>query len=86
MAPGLCQNALSRVDTRITARSAVEAPVTMFRVYCSWPGVSATMNLRLLGGEEAVGHVDGDALLTFCGEAVDQKGKIHARLPECRPP
>ena len=25
---------------------AVEAPVTMLRVYCSWPGVSATMNLR----------------------------------------
>jgi hypothetical protein len=24
----------------------VEAPVTMLRVYCSWPGVSATMNLR----------------------------------------
>ena len=21
-------------------------PVTMLRVYCSWPGVSATMNLR----------------------------------------
>ena len=27
--------------------AAVEAPVTMLRVYCSWPGVSATMNLRL---------------------------------------
>ena len=26
--------------------SAVEAPVTMLRVYCSWPGVSATINLR----------------------------------------
>ena len=36
-----------RASIRITARSAVEAPVTMLRVYCSWPGVSATMNLRL---------------------------------------
>ena len=24
-----------------------DAPVAMLRVYCSWPGVSATMNLRL---------------------------------------
>ena len=29
------------------AQSAVDAPVTMLRVYCSWPGVSATMNLRV---------------------------------------
>ena len=29
------------------ARSAVEAPVTMLRVYCTCPGVSAMMNLRL---------------------------------------
>ena len=28
------------------ARLAVDAPVAMFRVYCSWPGVSAMMNLR----------------------------------------
>jgi hypothetical protein len=28
------------------ASSAVEAPVTMFRVYCTCPGVSAMMNLR----------------------------------------
>ena len=35
-----------RASTRMTARSAVDAPVTMLRVYCSWPGVSATMNER----------------------------------------
>jgi hypothetical protein len=28
------------------ARSAVEAPVTMFLVYWMWPGVSAMMNFR----------------------------------------
>ena len=28
------------------AASAVEAPVTIFRVYSSWPGQSATMNFR----------------------------------------
>ncbi len=35
-----------RASTSTMARSAVEAPVAMLRVYCSWPGVSATMNLR----------------------------------------
>ena len=35
-----------RASMRITATSAVEAPVTMLRVYCSCPGVSATMNAR----------------------------------------
>ena len=35
-----------RASIRMTARSAVEAPVAMLRVYCSCPGVSATMNLR----------------------------------------
>jgi hypothetical protein len=33
-------------STRMITASAVEAPVTMLRVYCSWPGVSAMMNLR----------------------------------------
>jgi hypothetical protein len=28
------------------ATSAVDAPVTMLRVYCTCPGVSAMMNLR----------------------------------------
>jgi hypothetical protein len=27
-------------------------------VYCSWPGVSATMNLRLIGGEEAACDIE----------------------------
>ena len=42
----VCVSTPLRASIRITARSAVEAPVTMLRVYCSWPGVSATMNLR----------------------------------------
>ena len=33
-------------STRMMAASAVLAPVTMLRVYCTWPGVSAMMNLR----------------------------------------
>jgi hypothetical protein len=35
-----------RASIRMMARSAVEAPVTMLRVYWMWPGVSAMMNLR----------------------------------------
>ena len=35
-----------RASISTTATSAVEAPVAMLRVYCSWPGQSATMNLR----------------------------------------
>ena len=35
-----------RASMRMRAQSAVEAPVTMFRVYCTWPGQSAMMNLR----------------------------------------
>ena len=37
-----------RASTRIIARLAVEPPVIILRVYCSCPGVSAMINLRLL--------------------------------------
>ena len=42
----VCVSTPLRASIRITATSAVLAPVIMLRVYCSWPGVSATMNLR----------------------------------------
>ena len=35
-----------RASIKMMARSADDAPVTMLRVYCVWPGVSAMMNLR----------------------------------------
>jgi hypothetical protein len=35
-----------RASTSTMASSAVLAPVTMLRVYCTCPGVSAMMNLR----------------------------------------
>ena len=75
MPPGLRQHALARID-QDDGELAVEAPVAMLRVYCSWPGVSATMNVRLRGGEEAVGDVDGDALLALGLEPVDQEGEV----------
>ena len=43
---GLLEHAVAGVDED-DGDSAVEAPPTMLRVYCSWPGVSAMMNLRL---------------------------------------
>ena len=35
-----------RASMRMMASWHVLAPVAMLRVYCSWPGVSAMMNLR----------------------------------------
>jgi hypothetical protein len=42
----LCSTTPVRASTSTMARFAVEAPVTMLRVYCTWPGQSAMMNLR----------------------------------------
>ena len=36
------------MSTSTTAASLPAAAVTMLRVYCSWPGASAMMNLRVL--------------------------------------
>ncbi len=58
------------------ARSAVDAPVTMFLVYWMWPGVSAMMNLRLRGGEVPVGDVDRDALLPLGPQAVGEQREV----------
>ena len=40
--------------------------------------------LALVGGEEAVGDVDGDALLALGRQAVDQQREVDARRPACR--
>jgi hypothetical protein len=63
-------------STSTTAASALLAAVTMLRVYCSWPGASPMMNLRDGGGEVAVGHVDGDALLALGAQAVGQQRQV----------
>ncbi len=42
----VCCRTPRRASTRMIATFAVEAPVTMLRVYCTCPGVSAMMNLR----------------------------------------
>ena len=45
MAAALLDHSL-RASTSTIDRFAVEAPVTMLRVYWMWPGVSAMMNFR----------------------------------------
>ena len=40
------RNMVTGASTSTVERFAVLAPVTMLRVYCTCPGVSATMNLR----------------------------------------
>ncbi len=42
----VCGSTPFEASSRMTASSQPEAPVAMLRVYCSWPGVSAMMNLR----------------------------------------
>ena len=42
----VCSEMPRVASTRMMDRSAVLAPVTMLRVYCSWPGVSAMMKRR----------------------------------------
>ena len=47
VAAGLGHDAVAGVDENNGERWQVEAPVAMLQVYCSCPGVSAMMNLRL---------------------------------------
>ena len=42
-----CSVRPARASTSSSARSAVDAPVTMLRVYCACPGQSARMKRRL---------------------------------------
>ena len=71
----LRKHALARVDED-DGESAPDAPVAMLRVYCSWPGVSATMKDRRVRREIAVGDIDGDALFALGRQAVDQQRQI----------
>ena len=72
-----CGRTPLRASISTMARFAVEAPVAMLRVYCSWPGVSAMMNFRLGGGKIAVRDVDGDALFALGAQAVGEQREVH---------
>ena len=76
----VCGSTPRRASTRMTAASAVEAPVAMLRVYWMCPGVSATMILPLRRGEVPVRHVDGDALLALGAQAVGEEREVDLLL------
>ena len=59
-----------------SARSAVDAPVTMLRVYCTWPGRVGDDELAARGREVAVRDVDGDALLALGAQAVGEQREV----------
>ena len=46
VAARLRDDAVARVDQQDRELRGADAAVTMLRVYCSWPGASAMMNLR----------------------------------------
>ena len=73
-------------STRMTAASLPAAAVTMLRVYCSWPGASAMMNLRCARREVAVCDVDRDALLALGLEAVGEEREVDRLAAAGAPP
>ena len=72
----VCSTTPWRASTSTIARSAVDAPVIMLRVYWMWPGQSAMMKSRLGRREVAVGDVDRDALLALGAEPVGEQGEV----------
>ncbi len=72
----VCSRMPLRASMRMMARFAVDAPVTMLRVYWMWPGRIGDDELALRRGEVAVGHVDGDALFALGAQAVGEQREI----------
>ena len=72
---GLRHHPLARVDEHDRQIRRGGAGDHVARVLLVAGGVGDD-ELALVGGEEAVGDVDGDALLALGGEAVDQQGEI----------
>ena len=72
----VCSITPLRASTRITATSAVEAPVTMLRVYCTWPGRVGELEAAARRDERAVGDVDRDPLLALGAQAVGEEREV----------
>ena len=77
----VCSSTPLRPSISTMTASAVVAPVTMLRVYCTCPGQSARMKPRA-GREVAVGDVDRDALLALGAEAVGEEREVERRRRE----
>ena len=50
--------------------------MAILRVYCSWPGGVGHDEGPALGGEVAVGDIDGDPLLALGLEPVEEQGIV----------
>ena len=72
----VCSRSPLVASTTTRARSAVEAPVAMLRVYWTWPGAVGDDELAAGGGGVAVGDVDGDALLALGPQPVGDEGQV----------
>jgi hypothetical protein len=75
MTPGLSEHALARIDEddgEIGGRCTGHHIAGILLV----AGRIGDDELALVGGEEAIGDVDGDALLALGGETVDEKREI----------
>ena len=76
----VCSTTPWRASTRIDPRaSAVEAPVTMLRVYCTWPGRVGELEAAARRDERAVGDVDRDPLLALGAQAVGEQREVDVR-------
>ena len=72
----VCSMTPLRASTRITATSAVDAPVTMLRVYWTWPGRIRELEAAARRDERAVCDVDRDSLLALGPEPVRQQREV----------
>ena len=75
VAPGLGEDAAARIDHQ---DGDVGGGGTGDHVACVLlvAGSVGDDELALVGGEEAVGHIDGDALLALGGQAIDEQGEV----------
>ena len=71
-----CSSTPLRASMSTSARSAVDAPVTMLRVYCTWPGRVGDDELAARRREVAVRDVDRDALLALGAQAVGEQREV----------
>jgi hypothetical protein len=75
VAAGLGENALAGIDQNDGELSGGAAGCHVARILLMARRVGDD-EFALVGGEGAIGHVDGDALFAFGGKAIDEKGEI----------
>ena len=72
----VCSTTPLRASSEDDATSAVEAPVTMLRVYWTWPGRVGELEAAARRDERAVRDVDRDPLLALGAQAVGEQREV----------